>query len=194
MNQTEIAEVLSNANALLNGHFRLSSGLHSPQYLQCAVALQHPGLAETLGAEIADRWRSGGPGAVSAVISPALGGVIIGQEVGCALGTRAFFTERVDGTMVLRRGFAVDPGEKVLVIEDVITTGKSTLETVRAIEECGGKPVGVGCIANRSGKDNVGDLPLFALVTLDIPTYKLENCPLCESGFPIEKPGSRPGG
>ena len=191
MNQTEIAEVLSNANALLNGHFRLSSGLHSPQYLQCAVALQHPDLAETLGAELAERWGADGPGPVGAVISPALGGVIIGQEVGRALGTRACFTERVDGTMVLRRGFAVDPGEKILVVEDVITTGKSTLETVQAIEENGGTPIGVGCIANRSGKDKVGDLPLIALVTLDIPTFDPDACPLCQNDVPIEKPGSR---
>jgi len=194
MNPTEIAEVLSNANALLNGHFRLSSGLHSPQYLQCAVALQHPELAETLGAELADRWRAGDSDPVGVVISPALGGVIIGQEVGRALGTRACFTERVDGTMVLRRGFAVEPGEAVLVVEDVITTGKSTLETIRAVQDCGGKPIGVGCIANRSGKDKVGDLPLVALVTLDIPTFDPEACPLCKAGHPIEKPGSRTGG
>jgi orotate phosphoribosyltransferase len=191
MNQAEIAELLSNANALLNGHFKLSSGLHSPQYLQCAVALQHPDLAETLGAELAERWRSGGVGAATAVFSPALGGVVIGQEVGRGLGVRACFTERVGGEMVLRRGFAVDPGEKILVIEDVITTGKSTLETVRAIEAHGGDPIGVGCIANRSGNDTVGDLPLVALVTLDIPTYEPNACPLCDNRVPIEKPGSR---
>jgi orotate phosphoribosyltransferase len=189
---SEIVDLLREAGALLTGHFRLSSGLHSPEYLQCAVALQHPPLAEKLGRALADRWRALASPQVSAVVSPALGGVIIGHEVGRALGTRACFTERVDGKMVLRRGFALAPRQGVLVVEDVVTTGKSTLETVRAIEFCGGEAVGVACIANRSGQPTVGELPLVSLVELDIPVYPEDACPLCRKGLPIIKPGSRP--
>ena len=192
MNEHEIVEALTESGALLNGHFRLSSGLHSPQYLQCAVALQYPHLAEKLGRELGDRWRNSSNGQVTAVISPALGGVIIGHEVGRALGTRACFTERVDGDMTLRRGFMLGPSQSVLVVEDVVTTGKSTLETVKAIACLGGETVGVVCIANRSGKDTIGDLPLVSLITLDIPTHEADDCPLCQAGEPIQKPGSRP--
>ena len=194
MNEHEIIETLTESGALLNGHFRLSSGLHSPQYLQCAVALQHPHLAERLGRELGERWRNSSNGQVAAVVSPALGGVIIGHEVGRALGTRACFTERVDGDMTLRRGFLLGPSQSVLVVEDVVTTGKSTLETVKAIECLGGETVGVVCIANRSSKDTIGDLPLVSLITLDIPTYEADDCPLCQAGEPIQKPGSRPSG
>ncbi|HEX9700644.1 MAG TPA: orotate phosphoribosyltransferase [Acidobacteriota bacterium] len=193
MTENAIVELLREVGALLSGHFKLSSGLHSPQYLQCAVALQHPPLAEKLGRAIGERWRAAARRQISAVVSPALGGVIIGHEVGRALGTRACFTERVDGKMTLRRGFVLAPGQSVLVVEDVVTTGKSTLETVRAIEFAGGEPAGVACIANRSGKDQVGNLPLTALIDLDIPTYDPDQCPQCQAGEPIQKPGSRPG-
>jgi len=192
VSEQEIIELLTESGALLDGHFRLSSGLHSGQYLQCAVALQHPALAEKLGREIGERWR-GGPGKqISTIVSPALGGVVIGHEVGRALGTRACFTERVEGEMSLRRGFQLGPDLSVLVIEDVITTGRSTLETVDVIRFCGANPVGVACIANRSGKDTVGDLPLVSLVRLDIPTFEEADCPQCAAGDPIVKPGSRP--
>jgi orotate phosphoribosyltransferase len=190
--EQEIIELLTESRALLDGHFRLSSGLHSPQYLQCAVALQHPSLAEKLGRELAERWRTTARIQISTVVSPALGGVIIGHEVGRGLGTRACFTERVDGEMMLRRGFQLGPDSSVLVVEDVITTGRSTLETVDVIRFCGANPVGVACIANRSGKDTVGDLPLVALIRLDIPTYDEADCPHCAAGEPIVKPGSRP--
>ncbi len=192
MTEHEIVDALTESGALLSGHFRLSSGLHSPQYLQCAVALQHPHLAEKLGRELGERWRNSSNGQVAAVISPALGGVIIGHEVGRALGTRACFTERVDGNMTLRRGFMLGPGQSVLVVEDVVTTGKSTLETVKAIECLEGDTVGVVCIANRSGEDTIGGLPLVSLITLDIPTYAADDCPLCQAGEPTQKPGSRP--
>ena len=192
MTDQEIVETLTESGALLEGHFRLSSGLHSPRYLQCAVALQHPTLAERLGRELAERWRSAAPGPISTVVSPALGGVIIGHEVGRALGTRSCFTERVDGEMTLRRGFVLGPGLSVLVVEDVVTTGRSTLETIEAIRFCGGEPVGVACIANRSGEDTIGDLPLVHLVTLDFPAFDEDSCPQCEAREPIQKPGSRP--
>ena len=192
MTGAQIIELLTESGALLDGHFRLSSGLHSGQYLQCAVALQHPPVAEKLGHALATRWRESAPGQISAVVSPALGGVIIGHELGRALGTRACFTERVGGTMTLRRGFELGPGLSVLVVEDVVTTGKSTLETIDVIRFYGGEPVGVACIANRSGKAKVGDLPLVSLISLDIPTYSEDDCPQCEAREPIQKPGSRP--
>ena len=183
---------MTGAGALLSGHFRLSSGLHSGQYLQCAVALQHPTLAEKLGAALADRCRQTGLGPVDVVISPALGGLIIGHEVGRALGTRACFTERVDGTMTLRRGFVVEPDHSVLVVEDVVTTGRSTLETVDVVRSYGAAPLGVACIANRSGRSTVGDLPLLSLVALDIAAHEQDDCPQCHAGVPLQKPGSRP--
>ena len=192
LSDQQIIELLTESGALLEGHFRLSSGLHSGRYLQCAVALQHPTVAEKLGRALANRWRGRGAKQISTVVSPALGGVIIGHEVGRALGTRACFTERVDGEMALRRGFQIGPGLSVLVVEDVITTGRSTLETVDVIRFCGGEPVGVVCIANRSGKDMVGELPLVSLIELDIPTYEEADCPQCAAGEPIVKPGSRP--
>ena len=193
MKYQEIISLLADSGALMAGHFQLSSGLHSPQYLQCAVALQHPTLAEKMGRELAKRWRKAVAGQISAVVSPALGGIIVGHEVGRALGTRSCFTERVDGKMtLLRRGFVLGPGLSVLVVEDVVTTGRSTLETVEAIRFCGGKPVGVACIANRSGLDDIGGLPLISLVALDIPTFEVSACPQCAAHAPIQKPGRRP--
>jgi orotate phosphoribosyltransferase len=192
LSEQEIIELLSESGAQLEGHFRLSSGLHSARYLQCAVALQNPGLAEKLGRSLAERWRELGRKPISAVVSPALGGVIIGHEVARALGTRACFTERVEGEMALRRGFQLGPGLRVLVVEDVVTTGRSTMETIDVIRFCGGEPVGVACIANRSGKDEVGELPLVSLIRLDIPNHEEKDCPLCAAQEPIQKPGSRP--
>jgi len=192
MTDQQIIELLTESGALMEGHFRLSSGLHSAQYLQCAVALQHPTLAEKLARELAERWRAAAPGQISAVVSPALGGIIIGHEVGRALGTRACFAERVDGEMTLRRGFVLGPNLSVLVVEDVVTTGRSTLETVDAIRFCGADPVGVACIANRSGKNSIGNLPLVSLVALDFPTFETDACPQCAAREPIQKPGSRP--
>ena len=193
MNGQETIRLLGASGALMDGHFQLSSGLHSPQYLQCAVALQHPALAEKMGRELAKRWRKAVAGQISAVVSPALGGIIVGHEVGRALGTRSCFTERVDGKMtLLRRGFVLGPGLSVLVVEDVVTTGRSTLETIEAIQFSGGRPVGVACIANRSGLDDIGGLPLISLVALDIPTFDVSTCAQCAVHEPIQKPGSRP--
>lgn len=192
MNETEARELLRDSGALLEGHFLLSSGLHSPGYLQCALALQHPRLAERLGAAVAEKWRRSG-GEVDAVASPALGGVIIGHEVGRALGVRALFTERQDGEMTLRRGFRLEPGETVLVVEDVVTTGRSTRETLEVMRDAGALPQGVACIADRGGHSDLDGLPLTALLRLDIPTYAPETCPLCASGSVAIKPGSRPG-
>jgi orotate phosphoribosyltransferase len=177
-----------NAGALLDGHFRLTSGLHSPGYLQCALVLQHPAEAEACGAEIAARLRGV---EAQVVLSPALGGIVIGQEVGRALGVRAIFAERQDGKLLLRRGFSLAPGERVLVVEDVVTTGKSTRETIDVARASGALVVGAASIIDRSGGQQSLDVPYHALATLSVPTYEPEACPLCAAGQPVVKPGSR---
>ena len=174
--------------ALLEGHFRLTSGLHSPGYLQCALVLQHPAQAEACGREIGDRVRALG---AQVVLSPALGGIVIGQEVGRALGVRAVFAERQDGVLMLRRGFSFSPGEKVLVVEDVVTTGKSTRETIDVARAAGATVVGAASIIDRSGGHQNLDVPYHALATIALPTYQPEACPLCAAGQPVVKPGSR---
>ena len=174
--------------ALLEGHFRLTSGLHSPGYLQCALVLQHPAEAEACGADIAAQVRSLG---VQAVLSPALGGIVIGQEVGRALGVRAIFAERQDGTLTLRRGFSLTPGEKVLVVEDVVTTGGSTRETIDVARAAGAEVVGAASIIDRSGGQQTVGVPYVALATVSLPTYDPEACPMCKAGQPVVKPGSR---
>ena len=174
--------------ALLDGHFRLTSGLHSSGYLQCALVLQHPAEAEACGAAIAERVRALSP---DVVLSPALGGIVIGQEVGRALGVRAMFAERHDGALTLRRGFSISPGERVLVVEDVVTTGGSTQETIDVARRAGATIVGAAAIIDRSGGTQRIDVPFHALATVSLPTYQPEQCPLCAEGKPIVKPGSR---
>ena len=174
--------------ALLEGHFRLTSGLHSSGYLQCALVLQHPGEAEACGAAIAAHVRDLG---AAAVLSPALGGIVIGQEVARALGVRALFAERQDGALTLRRGFAISPGEPVLVVEDVVTTGGSTRETIEVARAAGARVVGAAAIIDRSGGDQRLDVPFVALARVSFPTYSAEVCPLCAAGQPVVKPGSR---
>jgi len=183
-----ILNTFRHAGALLDGHFRLSSGLHSPGYLQCALVLQHPREAEALGAAIAARV-----GATSAdvVLSPALGGIVIGQEVGRALGVRAIFAERQDGVLTLRRGFALSPGERVLVVEDVVTTGGSTRETIEVARTAGATVVAAAAIIDRSGGNQGLDVPFYALAPMSVPAYQPDSCPLCAQGIPITKPGSR---
>lgn len=174
--------------ALLDGHFRLTSGLHSSGYLQCALVLQHPREAEACGAAIADRMRA--LGAVT-VISPAIGGIVIGQEVARALGVRAIFAERQDGALTLRRGFTLDAGEKVLVVEDVVTTGGSTRETIDVARAAGAQVVGAASIIDRSGGNQALDVPYTALATVSLPTYDPASCPMCAAAQPVVKPGSR---
>ena len=176
------------AGALLDGHFRLTSGLHSPGYLQCALVLQHPDDAAACGEAIAARVRDLG---VQTVISPAIGGIVIGQAVGRALGVRAIVAERQDGAMTLRRGFALTPGEKVLVVEDVVTTGGSTRETMAVARAAGAQVVGAAAIIDRSGGQQQLDVPFIALATVSLPTYETTACPLCLAGQPVTKPGSR---
>jgi len=174
--------------ALLEGHFRLTSGLHSPGYLQCALVLQHPREAEACGSEIAAKVKDLKP---QVVLSPALGGIVIGQEVGRALGVRAIFAERQDGKLSLRRGFSLEPGERVLVVEDVVTTGGSTRETIDVARAAGATVVGAASIIDRSGGQQSLDVPYRALATVSLPTYQPESCPLCAAGQAVVKPGSR---
>jgi len=188
MTQEDILEIFQQKGALLSGHFLLTSGLHSSKYLQCALVLQYPDVAEVIGKQLAAKFAGEKIGVVAA---PALGGVIVAHEVARALSCRAIFTERQDGRMTLRRGFSINPGERVLVVEDVVTTGGSTLETIDAITAAGGTVIGAGSIINRSGADPDIGVPYHALVTISVPTYKPDECPLCKQGEPAIKPGSR---
>ena len=189
MTRDELLDLFRRSGALLEGHFRLTSGLHSSGYLQCALVLQHPAHAEALGRAIADRTRSFRP---TAVLSPALGGVVIGHEVGRALGVRALFAERQDGELTLRRGFVIAENDRVLVVEDVLTTGGSTRETMQVARASGGQVVGASSIVNRSGGRAAFDVPFASLLDIDLPTYEPDKCPLCAQGLPVVKPGSRP--
>ena len=188
MTRDELLDLFRRSGALLDGHFRLTSGLHSPGYLQSALVLQHPREAEICGAALADRVRALG---AQAVLSPALGGIVIGQEVGRALGVRALFAERQDRTLMLRRGFTLSPREKVVVIEDVVTTGGSTKETIDVARASGADVVAAGAIIDRSGGQQRIDVPFHALAVVAFPTYQADACPLCLAGLPVVKPGSR---
>jgi orotate phosphoribosyltransferase len=188
-----ILQLFRATGAYLNGHFRLTSGLHSPEYLQCALVLQHPRHAAELGGMLADELRKLAPEPVAVVVSPALGGLIIGHEVARALGARFIFTERDENKkMTLRRGFTVAPGEAALVVEDVITTGGSTRDVVEVLRAAGARPVAAGSIVDRSGGHADAGAPRIALVTLEVLAWDPAECPLCAQGVPAIKPGSRP--
>src|SRR5262245_35274545 len=190
MSREELLDLFRKSGALLEGHFRLTSGLHSSGYLQCALVLQHPPHAGALGRAIADRIRHVRP---TVVLSPALGGVVIGHEVGRALNVRALFAERQDAALTLRRGFMIGEADRVLVIEDVLTTGGSTRETMQVAKAAGGQIVGAASIVDRSGgAATTLDVPFAALLEIDLPTYEPDACPLCAKGLPVTKPGSRP--
>lgn len=179
------------AGALLEGHFILSSGLHSSRYLQCARVLMDPKRAARLCADLADRVRAGGSGQIDIVASPAMGGVVVGYEMGRQLGVPAIFFERVDGKLVLRRGFNIAKGARVLMVEDIVTTGLSSRECIAGIAEEGGVTVAAACLIDRSaGKADLG-VPLFALTQLDIPTFAADQVPPELAKMPAIKPGSR---
>jgi orotate phosphoribosyltransferase len=186
----DVESRLREAGALLSGHFQLSSGRHSDRYIQCALLLARPRDAEAAGAALAERLADTRP---DVVVGPALGGVIIAHEVARALGTRCFFAERKEGVMTLRRGFAVTPGMRVVVVEDVVTTGGSANEVVALLRELGAEVVAVGSIVQRSA-GNPFDVRYEALLPLEVTSWTPEECPLCATGSPAVKPGSRPGG
>ncbi len=189
MNREEILKLLEEVGAVRQGHFELSSGLHSATYIQCALVLQHPQFAEQLGRALADKFRELKP---ACVVSPALGGVIIGHEAGRALGVRAIFVERDrSGQMALRRGFQLNPGERVLVVEDVWTTGGSTRETIGVVEQSGGLAVAAGAIIDRSAGKVDLNVPARALLELSVPSYEADECPQCRAGSIAQRPGSR---
>src|SRR5262249_14253986 len=188
MTDGEVLDLFRESGALLEGHFKLSSGLHSDRYLQSALVLQHPAYAERLGSAIAGRTRHL---QATAVLSPALGGIVIGQEVGRALRVRALFAERQDGALMLRRGFTLDPDDRVLIVEDVITTGGSTRETIAVAEAAGAQVVGAASIVDRGSPRAELDVPLQSLVRLEVAAYDPASCPLCARGVLVVKPGSR---
>jgi orotate phosphoribosyltransferase len=184
----DVIQRFKNTGALLEGHFVLTSGLHSEIYLQCALVLQHPDEAEQLGRAIAQMYRDKN---IQLVVAPAIGGLVIGHEVARALGARFIWTERESGKMTLRRGFSITPGERVLVVEDVITTGGSTRETIDTIRAAGAEVVGAASIIDRSsGAADVG-VPRTALAKLSVPSVEPSDCPACRRGEMAIKPGSR---
>jgi orotate phosphoribosyltransferase len=186
MDSEAVLMLFRRSEALLEGHFRLSSGLHSSRYLQSALVLQHPPHAETLGRALG---AAAGHLQPTVVLSPALGGLIIGHEVARALGVRAIFAERQEVRMVLRRGFSLTQADRILVVEDVVTTGGSTREAMAAATP--GTIVGAASIIDRSGGAVSLEVPYVALVSLTVPTYHPDSCPMCAAGEPIVKPGSR---
>jgi len=188
MQESDVLKLFRHSGALLEGHFRLSSGLHSGGYLQCAIVLQYPAHADALGRALGENLQGLG---ANAVLSPALGGLIIGHEVGRALGVRAIFAERQDNVLTLRRGFSLGPTDRVIVIEDVVTTGGSTRETMAVARAAGATVVGAGAVIDRSGGNATLGVPFSSLLTLSLPAYQPDDCPMCKAGRTLEKPGSR---
>jgi orotate phosphoribosyltransferase len=188
MKEHEILKIFQDTGALLSGHFLLTSGLHSDQYFQCAKVLRYPDLAEKLCSQIARHFEQQRP---QVVIAPAVGGIIVAHEVARATKTPGLFAERVDGQMRLRRGFELQDGERVLVVEDVITTGGSVSEILELMIARGTIPVGVGCLVDRSGGQVDFGFELFSLMKLKVEVMQPEDCRLCREGLPLIKPGSR---
>jgi orotate phosphoribosyltransferase len=191
MTETEIIALFRRSNAMMEGHFELSSGRHSDRYFQCALVLEDPPTATLLGAALGEFFHGFKP--LAAVAAPALGGILVAHEVARELHTRAIFTERINGQMTLRRGFTLQPGDPVLVVEDVITTGLSTRETIQAIEHTGARVVAVGSLVDRSGGEfsQAITVPFHSRVSLPVQSFAPGECPLCQKEVPIVKPGSR---
>lgn len=196
MTNEELLSIFKKSGALLDGHFQLTSGLHSAQYFQCAKVLQYPAYSEAVCQTIAERFKDV---PVNVVIAPAIGGIVVAQEVGRLVAgrrrtgdeLRVLFTERKENAMQLRRGFEINAGEHVLVCEDVVTTGGSVVEVIKIVKERGGIVDGVGVIVDRSGGTVDFGCPLTAAMTMKVVTYRPEDCPLCRQNIPIDKPGSR---
>lgn len=188
MSNEEALAIFKSSGALLEGHFRLTSGLHSPNYFQCAQVLQYPKHAETFCRLIAERFREE---KIDLLISPAIGGIVVGQEVARLLGCRAIFAEREEGVMTLRRGFTIAPGERVLAVEDVVTTGGSVREVIALAQGAGARVLGAAFIVDRSSGRAQFDVPFFAALKMEVVTWPPDDCPLCRQGVPVVKPGSR---
>lgn len=188
MDASEFLDLLKQTGAVQSGHFLLSSGRHSPQYVQCALLLQHPDLAGRVCAALAARFAADRP---DVVVGPAYGGMIVAYETARALGTRALFAERVDGRFILRRSFRIEPGERVLITEDVVTTGASTLEVAAVVGSHGGIVIGAGALVDRSAGASPFPWRLAALARIDVPAFLPADCPQCAQGVPLVKPGSR---
>lgn len=188
LSKEEVLDIFRKSNALLEGHFRLTSGRHSNRYMQCAQVLQYPDYTAQLCGEIVEAFRTE---QVDVVIGPAMGGIIVAYEVGRQLGVRTIFTERENWAMTLRRSFTISPGEKVLVVEDVVTTGGSVLEVINVVKEKGGELAGVGVLVDRSnGRVDFG-VPAKAVLPMEVVSWEAGDCPLCREGVPVVKPGSR---
>ncbi|HPG41679.1 MAG TPA: orotate phosphoribosyltransferase [bacterium] len=188
MTNDQAYKIFLDTKALLQGHFLLTSGLHSPNYFQCARVLQYPNHAEAFCAEIANHFRAE---KIDYVISPAIGGIVAGQEVARLLGCKAIFAERENNVMTLRRGFEILPGEKALAIEDVVTTGGSIKEVIELVRQQGGVVAGAGFLVDRSAGKVTFDVPKYTVLQMEVVTYTADNCPLCKQGSPVVKPGSR---
>jgi orotate phosphoribosyltransferase, Thermus family len=188
LSSEEYLDIFRKSKALLDGHFLLTSGKHSAQYMQCAQVLQYPDRAAVLAEGLASKFRALD---IQTVIGPAMGGILVAHEVAKALGVRALFTERENGVMRLRRGFTLSPGERVLVVEDVITTGGSVREVLSVVRESEAVPIGVGVLVDRTGGTVDFGLPQSSILQLNIQAYEAQECPLCSQGIPAIKPGSR---
>ena len=189
MNEQDALNAFYETKALLKGHFLLRSGLHSDHFFQCALVLQHTRIAEQLCAALASRFKND---RIDTVISPAIGGIVVGQEVGRALGVRAIFAEKDEqSNLLLRRGFTITPGERFLIAEDVVTKGGRVQQTIDLVRQHGGVVAGVGVIVDRSGGPVPFDVPMQSLVKLTFPTHQPEECPMCRAGSAVEKPGSK---
>ena len=187
MTEKEVLQLLKETNAIMDGHFLLTSGLHSPHYVEKFNVLQHPEHTEKLCRAMAEKFKDAG---IETVVGPVTGGILLAHETGKALGTRAIFTERENGKMTFRRGFRLHPGERVLIVEDIVTTGGSIREVIDVVKEHGGIPVAVSMLVDRSGgKADFGDVPATALLHMTVETYKPEECPLCKQGVPMTKRG-----
>ena len=188
MTEQDIRGIFLKTNAIMDGHFLLTSGLHSPHYVEKFNVLQHPKYTELLCKEMAEKFKDAN---IETVVGPVTGGIILAHETGKALNARAIFTERVNGKMTFRRGFKLHEGERVLIVEDIVTTGGSIKEVIEVVKENGGIPVAVSMLVDRSGgKIDFGDVPSTALLHMNVETYKPEDCPLCKNNIPITKRGS----
>ncbi len=187
MTEKEVEDLLIETSAIMEGHFLLTSGLHSPRYVEKFNVLQKPAYTEKLCRAMAEKFKDAN---IETVVGPVTGGILLAHETGKALGTRAIFTERENGKMTFRRGFTLHEGERVLIVEDIVTTGGSIREVIDVVKEHGGIPVAVSMLVDRSGgKATFGDVPSTALLHMDVQTYQPDECPLCKQGIPMTKRG-----